>query len=55
MRSEKTHFKLQAEEDRTAHSLIRKLEFWTPHAGTYVQGQSSSKQNGLPFSPQQKK
>ena len=55
MRPKKTHFKLQVEEDRTAHSLIRKLEFWIPHAGTYVQGQSSSKQNSLLFSQQQKK
>ena len=41
MRSEKTHFKLQAEEDRNAHSVIgcvqykpiRKLEFFYPSRG----------------------
>ena len=55
------HFKLQAEEDRrrgNAHWLRsvankKAIEFSIPHAGTYVQGQSSTKQNGLPaFSPQ---
>ena len=41
MRSKKTHFKLQAEEDRSALSVIgcvqwplRKLEFSISHAGT---------------------